>query len=262
MPQFSVGGVSAVSLQAIATVLLLPPLLLALLALLGGLLAWRRRKLAAGMVVAASLAQLVLATPFVAGQLRASLESGLDRQAVLPSPPAAVIILAGDAARSRAGLEPGALTLERMAAGVRLARRTGLPVLVSGGPFGPDDPPIASVMAKSLAEDFTLSARWVETAARDTRENAILSAALLRADGIATAWLVTHGWHMPRSLEAFSRVGFAVQPMPVRLDRIPDGRLSDWVPRPDHLATSWFMLREWAGILVYRLRDGPVPQRQ
>jgi len=29
--------------------------------------------------------------------------------------------------------------------------------------------------------------------------------------------------------------------------------------RAGWLATSWFMLREWAGILVYRLRDGPVP---
>jgi hypothetical protein len=34
------------------------------------------------------------------------------------------------------------------------------------------------------------------------------------------------------------------------------------VPRPDHLAMSWFALREWAGLLAYRLRDGPArPQR-
>jgi uncharacterized SAM-binding protein YcdF (DUF218 family) len=251
-----------VSLQAIATNLLLPPLVLALLALLGGLLAWPRRKLAAAAVVAASLAQLLLATPFVAGRLRASLETGLTQPATLPSPPGAVIILSGDAARSRNGLEPGALSLERMAAGARLARRTGLPVLVSGGPFGPEDPPIATAMASALTEDFDLTPRWIETAARDTRENASLSAAMLQADGIAAAWLVTHGWHMPRSLEAFARVGFAVQPASVRLDRIPDGRMSDWIPRPDHLATSWYMLREWAGLLVYRLRDGPVPPRQ
>jgi hypothetical protein len=28
------------------------------------------------------------------------------------------------------------------------------------------------------------------------------------------------------------------------------------VPRADHLALSWWMLREWAGRLAYRLRDG------
>jgi hypothetical protein len=37
---------------------------------------------------------------------------------------------------------------------------------------------------------------------------------------------------------------------------MPDGAASDWLPRPDHLARSWFALREWAGLLVYRLRDG------
>jgi hypothetical protein len=30
----------------------------------------------------------------------------------------------------------------------------------------------------------------------------------------------------------------------------------DFIPRPDHFFTSWLMLREWAGRLVYRLRDG------
>ncbi len=98
------------------------------------------------------------------------------------------------------------------------------------------------------------SPRWIEPEAHDTRENALLSAEILRRDGITAAWLVTHAWHMRRSLEAFDRTGLAVVPAPVRIDRVPDGRATDWLPRADHLGDSWFALREWAGRLV-RPRD-------
>ncbi len=245
------------SLQAILTSLLLPPLLLVLLALAGGLLALRRRGLGALLVLLSSGLILFLATPFAAGHLLASLETGFDRPTDPNNPPRAVIILSGDAAHDLSGLQPGPLTLERMAAGVRLARARNLPVLVTGGRFSPSDPPIAQVMAEALAADFALPPRWIEPEAHDTRENALLSAEILRRDGITAAWLVTHAWHMRRSLEAFDRAGLAVVPAPVRIDRVPDGRLTDWLPRADHLGDSWFALREWAGRLVYRLRDGP-----
>jgi hypothetical protein len=37
------------------------------------------------------------------------------------------------------------------------------------------------------------------------------------------------------------------------------GLLSDRVRPPDHLAESCLMLSEWAAILFYPLRDGPLP---
>lgn len=244
--------------QAILTALLLPPLLLVLLAAAGGLLALYRRRLGAGLVLAAVAGQLLLATPFVSGHLLVSLETGLDQPADPENPPRAVIILSADAAHAADGsIAPGPLTLERLAAGARLARRESLPILVTGGRLSPADPPIATAMAVSLAADLVLPPRWVEPAARDTSENALFSAELLRRDSIFAAYLVTHAWHMRRSLDAFARAGFAVSPAPVRLDQAPDGRLAHWIPRPDHWATSWFALREWAGRLVYRLRDGP-----
>jgi len=48
----------------------------------------------------------------------------------------------------------------------------------------------------------------------------------------------------------------AVLPAPVRLDVPPRGGLRDFIPRADHLFTSWLMLREWLGLVFYRLRDG------
>lgn len=239
-------------LQAALTALLLPPLLLVLLQILGAGLSWRGRRAGLLLVCGAAVLQLLLATPFVAGTLLTSLYP----KPVAPSaPPGAIVVLGGDGARTDAGTEVGPLTLERLRAGAALQRRTGLPLLVTGGPNSPGAEPLGIVMARSLSQDFRTPTRWIEAAAGDTRDNAVLGAAMLRTEGINTVFLVTHGWHMTRAMEAFARAGVSAQPFPVRTDRAPDGRASDWLPRPDHLAESWFALREWMGRLVYALRD-------
>lgn len=257
------------SLQAVLTALLLPPLLLVLAAFAGGVLAWRGRWHRAGrglLVSVAALGILMLATPFVAGRLIGSLEHDLAAatsasETLAIAPPGAIIILGAEVARRAGAVEPevGPLTLERLRAGAAQHRRTGLPVLVTGGPIQRGDPPLAALMARSLAEDFGVPVRWIEPRARDTHENAEFSAAMLREAGIGAAWVVTHAWHMPRSREAFARTGLAAVAAPVRIDRLPNGSCwSHWVPRADYLGTSWFALREWAGRLVYALRDGSV----
>lgn len=240
------------TLQAVLTALLLPPLLLVLLQMGGAGLAWRGWRGGLAVAILAGVAQLLLATPFAAGMLLASLRVP---EASPGGTAGAIVVLGGDGVRTGLGTEVGALTLERLRAGAALHRATGLPLLVTGGPNSPGAEPLGTVMARSLRHDFGTPARWIEPAARDTRDNAVLSAAMLRPEGIGTVMLVTHGWHMARSVEAFRRAGLATLPSPVRLERIPDGQVGDWVPRPDHLAGSWFALREWAGRLVYALRD-------
>ncbi|WP_135467457.1 YdcF family protein [Crenalkalicoccus roseus] len=222
------------------------------------MLAWRGRRAGGALAALAALLVLLLATPFAAGWLMASLErevaAGAAAEGVRPG---AIVILGAEVVRDRArGPEVGPLSLERLRAGAALHRTTGLPVLVTGGLLRPGEPSLAALMARSLAEDFGVEARWIEGRAGDTRENAAFSAAMLREAGIGAALVVTHGWHLPRALEAFAREGFPAHPAPLRLSRAPEGRPADWVPRPDHLAASWFALREWAGRLVYALRDG------
>lgn len=247
--------------QALATTLLLPPLLLVLaslaVALYALLLPGRRpRRALWWFVVAAATGQLLLATSYVSGHLRVSLTPP-PAQALPPGVvPGAVVILSAETVRGQGGVEIGPLTLERLRAGAALARRTGLPVLVTGGSLGRGEPPVAALMAEVLRQDFGLSARWIESEAGDTRGNAVLSVALLRAEGIAAAHVVTHAWHLPRALEAFARTGFTALPAPVRLDVPPRGGLRDFIPRADHFFTSWLMLREWLGLVVYRVRDG------
>lgn len=245
------------AVSAILTALTLPPLGLSLAALAGLALAWRGWRPALLVACAALLMQLLLATPFVAGWLIFSLEgdaAGAGRSS-LGMPPTAIVVLGGDSVSTRTGANVGPLTLERLRAGAALHRRTGLPLLVTGGPLSPDQQPLAMLMARSLEEDFGVAVRWIEPLARDTRDNAVLSIRMLHHAGADRFFVVTHGWHMPRAIAAFERAGGGAVPAPLPLARIPDGRPSDWLPRADRLGLSWFMLREWAGQVVYSLRD-------
>lgn len=244
---------SPVSIQWLATTLLLPPIGLLLAALL--LLAWRGR--AARLLVALLLlTTLAMSTPYVAGTLRSSLERAVPDTAA--GEVGAIVVLSGDIAHAREGIEPGSLTLERMRKGAELHRTTGLPILVTGGVISRrSDVPVAELMRRAYGTDFGVAVRWVEPMARDTRDNAERSARLLREAGISRVFVVSHAWHLPRALAAFERASIAPVPAPVRLSPLPDGSFSDWIPSPRAALDSWYFLREWAGILVYRLRDGP-----
>jgi uncharacterized SAM-binding protein YcdF (DUF218 family) len=245
-------------MQGLLTSLALPPLLLTLLALSGGLLAWRGWRPGGAIAAAAAGLQLLLATPFCADLLVTSLSADLRPGIVQPAgaaAPEAIVILGAEAMRDGRELDIGPLTLERLRVGAALARRTGLPLLVTAGELSPDEPPLGPLMARSLTRDFGVQAQWVEAQARDTRDNAVLSAAMLRLSGISSVWLVTHGWHMARAQQAFRRAGLATAAAPVHPIMPPEQFELDWMPRADHLAMSWFALREWAGRLVYAIRD-------
>jgi uncharacterized SAM-binding protein YcdF (DUF218 family) len=240
-------------IASMLTALLLPPLIFVLLALLGGLLAWRGRRWAGLAAALACTGVLLLSTPALAGLLRWSLE----REVAAPmagAAPGAIIVLGAEVTRGTDGVRVGALTLERLRAGAALHRRTGLPLLVTGGVLQPGEPALGRLMAASLAEDFRTPARWVEPRAANTRENAELSAAMLAAEGISAAHVVSHGWHLPRARDAFARAGFTALAHPLREAPAPGFGPGEWVPRPTALRDSWFALREWAGRLVYELR--------
>lgn len=252
-------GSVTLAIQQVLTALLLPPLLLVLACLLFGLLAWRGWR-PGGLWAALAVAGVaLLATPSASGRLMASLErevpAAVPLQATDGTSPGAIVILGAEMASGAGRPDIGPMTLERLRAGAALQRRTGLPVLVTGGSLSAGAPPIATLMAHSLREDFGIPVQWVESQAPDTRGNAVLSSAMLHQAGIGTAYVVTHAWHLPRALAAFERAGLMPVAAPVRPARHDDLQWSDLLPRPDHLAESWFALREWAGRLVYAIRD-------
>ena len=238
-------------LSSLLTPMIVPPVNLVVLALLALLL---RQCRLAGLLMTALL---LLATPLASRALMSGLERG-------PAPPdlsaaQAILILGGDLDRNEAGeVVPGSLTLERLREGAILARATQLPVAVTGGPTWQGGTPVGIVMARSLREDFGVNVRWVESRSLDTWENARDSAALLRPDGIHTVLVVTHVWHMRRSLLAFRQSGLVAVPAPVWRRGYPGSSLlAQLTPRATTWEDSYFALHEWIGLAWYALHDRP-----
>ncbi len=246
------------SLSSLPTALLVPPVNCLLAACVGALFIRRRF---GGVLLAIGLTGLVLfAVPFVADTMLVALETNIG--APPGEPPAAIVILSGDEAETvQDASEPGAafvvgsLTLERERAGAALAKRTGLPVLVSGGSIHKGAPPLATMMAASLRDDFGVTTRWSETASLDTWENASDSAAMLRGENIHSVYVVTHAWHMRRALIAFRHAGLRAVAFPVAFDAPPRLDIDHLVPRARSWLTSYYALHEWIGCAWYALKS-------
>lgn len=233
---------------------MVPPPNLVLAAIIGlVLMHWRRR--AGTIVVAASLALLLIFSLPITGQaLILSLEQGLPLDPPPNDPPKAIVILGAEVVHTLGpgpDVRVGPLTLQRLGAGAVLQRRTHLPILVSGGELGTDEPPIAELMADTLKSNFGVPVQWIEARSHNTWENAADSAAILAPLGIRSVYVVTHAWHEHRAIIAFRRVGLQVTAAPVQRDEMSVGVM----PSTMGWTNSYFALHEWIGLAWYWLAD-------
>ena len=244
-------------LKSLAVSLFLPPFVFVPL-LAAGLLLLPRRPRFGKTLAWGSLALLTLcAMPVCADLLLRGLETGLPLVPPANRPPAAIIVLGAEIQRSEddaAGAHLGLLSLERLRMAALLSRKTNLPILVSGGIVQLDRPPVATLMAAALEQDFQVHAAWIETDSLTTRENALLSAAMLRERGITSVYVVTHAWHMRRALIAFSHTGLTVTAVPVSSSGPFELAPSGFLPSVSAWQYSYYALHEWIGCLLYSLR--------
>lgn len=241
---------------ALATFLLVPPVNLLLVTIGGFALICLNRRAGRWISGFGLSGLLILAMPAVSNYLLVLLES--TQPTTVPGElPAAIVILSGDV-RLIGGSEPqvgiGLLTLERLRSGAAIYRSTHLPILTTGGVIGEDGPPVAALMAQSLAQDFNVPTRWVESASGTTWENAELSAAILKAQNIHSIYLVTHSWHMRRAMIAFTYFGLDVTPAPVPPDEAPTFVFGAFLPQASAWLRSYYAFHEWIGCAWYTLR--------
>lgn len=150
--------------------------------------------------------------------------------------------------------QPSLMAMQRVRYAARLAKASGLPVLVSGGLHFGQPPSEAQLMADSLQQDFDVTARWLESESRTTWENAQYSAKILRAEGIQRIVLVTNAWHMPRSRWSFEQLGFEVVSAPVGFLSSRNGRpLNGWLPEGKAMWQNTALFNEAIGSVLYRL---------
>jgi uncharacterized SAM-binding protein YcdF (DUF218 family) len=166
------------------------------------------------MVVAALALLYLLSIPLVADALLRTLEPAPSRDS-LDKDIQAIVVLGGGTyynAPEYHGDTVGRFSLERVRYAAWLHQQTGKPILATGGDPADHGSAEAAQMKAVLEREFTVPVKWIETVARNTRENAYNTFAILQKEGIGRIALVTHAWHMPRAAREFEQAGFKISP--------------------------------------------------
>ena len=235
-------------------------LILLVLAVLLGAMGWiRAMRRLTGMTLLAMLALTVfpLATP-----LLRSLEGQYPANPPLPAHIDGIIVLGGAedtgsfARWGIPGLNEGG---ERMTAGVELARRFPDAKLVfTGGSASlvyDDASQLPSRMTRALWLSLGVPEAQIllEDRSRNTSENAIFTHRMIQPQEGQVWVLVTSAFHMPRSVETFRRNGWTgLIPWPVDFRSGPQAFRAEW-RLDDHLQDADVALKEYLGLLAYRL---------
>ena len=147
------------------------------------------------------------------------------------------------------------LTLERMRYGAWLHRKTGLPLLVSGGRPLNEESPLADLMAESLQRDFGITGVWTEDRSRTTWENAQFSHDVLHQKGLNRILLVTHSWHMPRAMASFAETPLQATAAPTEWVASHYGASLNWIiPQMAALKHTRLAMHEILGRVWYSVR--------
>ncbi len=106
--------------------------------------------------------------------------------------------------------------------------------------------------------DWTKGRILVESASRNTRENAAFTASLFEKEGLEkNILLVTSAFHMRRARACFEKAGFSVEVYPA--DPLASVRPPTWrdfvIPSPVIIGQWQLLFQEWVGFGAYWLND-------
>lgn len=238
---------------------LLPPLMLLIMGVSGLLLGRKRADLGRALTGVSLLLIWLTSTPYVAEAAMHWLEGAPVTLDIAQQPAEAIVVLGGGQYFSAPefGGENTVSTsgLERVRYAARLHRKSGVPILVTGGSPEGDYVSEAVRMKETLEQDFNVQVRWIESESNNTRENAYFSHAILQREGIKRVYLVTHAWHMPRSTEIFRKAGFEVIPAPMGYKTRFETNLLTFLPEGHAMEVSSVVAHEVVGMLWYRLKS-------
>jgi len=240
--------------------LILPPGLFLFLLAVGVLLLNKSSVLGKSALWVGLIIFYLFSTPLISRHLINQLETypALDANEIGNYGADVIVILAGGRnrnAKEYGGDTVGKYTLLRCRYGAFLQRKTGLPILVSGGlVLDKEGKSLARVMAELLREDFQAGEIWLEDKSRTTGENALFSERFLAQKKIDSVYLVTQAWHMPRSVVAFEKAGLKVVPAPTAFEGGKPFKFMDVLPSADAINISRFALHEMVGAFWYKIR--------
>lgn len=247
-------------LRSIET-LLLPPGLMLMMMAFGALLMSRFYALGKILVLSGFVLLFAASLPSVAQFNMNLLETAppLTEKVIRNNKAQAIIVLDGGRHAAQPEYDTDVVstaTLARLRYAAYLHKKTGLPILVTGGtPYG-ETISGAELMKKTLQQEFGIKARWGEHKARSTWENGTYSREILNKENIQHAYLVTQAWHMNRAYQTFVHDKLEITPAPTGYTAITKGTpvILNWLPDARALHLHRIFVREMLGRIWYQLR--------
>ncbi len=243
--------------------IVLYPLGLAILLLVVALAFGRFRRAARAALLMAIALLWLPSMPVTANLLALSWEAAYPPVAAADLPTADAIVLLGGFVdqplppRIAPDLTAGADRVFEAARLFHAGRAAHIVVSAGNLPWHAILAPEAHWIGGLLAElGVPAAAVTLESQSRNTRENAVFSAAILRQKGWHSVLLVTSADHMRRAMASFRKAGVAVTAAPADVQgSMPlfDDVL-DFLPRADALVETSNVLKEMIGMVYYRLR--------
>ncbi len=255
-------------LSKLLPIFLYPIGLSCLLLTLTLILLWKKRSRLALIPVTLTLLILCLTSSgWVTNAIVGSLEFQYVTQGELPIADAIVVL--GGATESASPPRPWIELKEegdRVLYGAKLYRDQKAPRLIlSGGrvDWRPSNSSEAEDMAVLMATmGVPRSAMLLEPHSLNTRENAVNSLEIMKAQKIQKILLVTSAMHMPRSMLIFKKLGIDAIAAPTDYTSVfeqaskssLEATILDTLPDADQIRRTTRAMKEYVGIWVYRLR--------
>jgi uncharacterized SAM-binding protein YcdF (DUF218 family) len=242
-------------LSKILLSLLLPPASLLILVMIGIVMLRRHQALGRALVIAGIALLYLLSLPPVGDRLIRPLEAAYRPFSGTAAQVGAVVVLSGganDLSWVPAETAPSDTSLERLAAGIHIARTGRLHLVISGGSGlvtrgGPKE---ADAMADAAVRlGFPRRDLVIENQSRNTWESAQQVRTLLPGQTII---LVTSAFHMKRSAGMFRKQGFTVVPAPTGYkSQTRPFSITCFIPGAGALHTSATALSEYLSLAWY-----------
>lgn len=243
-----------------------PPGLILLLFLIGFILIALNRHLGKSIIIFSFITFWLLSTPIITQHLIDGLQKQYSPLALntlnINPQQSAMIILGSGVENALEYANKHALSdssLSRLQYAVYLYNKTHLPIITSGGNRDRTASTEAGLMKEALTNLYHVPVIMTESNSHTTRDEAALLAPLVKSQGIKTVYIITHAWHMPRSMLTFQHfftpLGITVIPAPMGYSLLQSGgeAFSNYLPLLRALNISVAALHEYVGILWYRL---------
>jgi len=171
----------------------------------------------------------------------------------------AIVLLAGDVSIPVPPRVEAQVRGNRVIHTMRLYHAKKAPlIIISGGNVFPQEGfKSESEYTADLLKEFGIpfKAIIIEGQSRNTRENALETAQILRRNDISHILLVTDAFHMPRALATFQTAGIHATASPSSISaELEQPVFLDWIPSLEGMSTLRSIVHEKLGILVYRVR--------